>query len=75
MTIKIDANAYDAITFDCYGTLIDWEAGLMSYIQPLLEAHDAHAVAEFPARLLRRAPKANCRPALIARIERSSKAC
>ena len=32
MTIKIDANSYDAITFDCYGTLIDWEAGLMGYI-------------------------------------------
>jgi 2-haloacid dehalogenase len=47
MTIKIDANGYDAITFDCYGTLIDWEAGLMSYIKPLLEAHDAHAVASF----------------------------
>ncbi len=47
MTIKIDANGYDAITFDCYGTLIDWEAGLMSYIQPLLEAHDAHAVPSF----------------------------
>lgn len=47
MTIKIDPNAYDAITFDCYGTLIDWEAGLMSYIQPLLVAHDAHAVPSF----------------------------
>ena len=47
MTIKIDANGYDAITFDCYGTLIDWEAGLMSYIKPLLEAHDAHAVDSF----------------------------
>ncbi len=47
MTIKIDPNAYDAITFDCYGTLIDWEEGLMSYIQPLLVAHDAHAVPSF----------------------------
>ncbi len=27
-TTKIDADNYDAITFDCYGTLIDWEAGL-----------------------------------------------
>jgi 2-haloacid dehalogenase len=47
MTIKIDANGYDAITFDCYGTLIDWETGLIGYIQPLLKAHDAHAVANF----------------------------
>ena len=53
MTIKIDPNAYDAITFDCYGTLIDWEAGLMSYIQPLLRGARRARGAEFPARLLR----------------------
>jgi 2-haloacid dehalogenase len=47
MTIDIDGNRYDAITFDCYGTLIDWEAGLMRFIQPLLESHDAHAVPSF----------------------------
>ncbi len=47
MTIEIDGNRYDAITFDCYGTLIDWESGLMRYIQPLLESHDAHAVPSF----------------------------
>lgn len=47
MTIKIDGDSYDAITFDCYGTLIDWEAGLMGYIKPLLETHDAHAVDSF----------------------------
>jgi 2-haloacid dehalogenase len=47
MTIEIDADSYDAITFDCYGTLIDWEAGLIGYIKPLLEAHDAHAVESF----------------------------
>ena len=47
MTIKIDADSYDAITFDCYGTLIDWESGLMSYVKRLLAAHDAHAVDSF----------------------------
>ena len=47
MTIKIDRDSYDAITFDCYGTLIDWESGLTGYIKPLLEAHDAHAVDSF----------------------------
>jgi 2-haloacid dehalogenase len=25
-----------AITFDCYGTLIDWEAGIRAYVAPLL---------------------------------------
>ena len=47
MTTKIDSDRYDALTFDCYGTMIDWEAGLMAYIQPLLESHDAHAVPSF----------------------------
>jgi len=47
MTTKIDGNRYDALTFDCYGTMIDWETGLMGYIQPLLESHDAHAVPSF----------------------------
>jgi 2-haloacid dehalogenase len=26
----------EAITFDCYGTLIDWEAGLRDYVAPIL---------------------------------------
>jgi 2-haloacid dehalogenase len=47
MTTKIDGNRYDALTFDCYGTMIDWEAGLLGYIQPLLQSHDAHAVPSF----------------------------
>lgn len=27
-----------AITFDCYGTLIDWEAGVRAYVAPILAA-------------------------------------
>jgi 2-haloacid dehalogenase len=53
MTIKIDANGYDAITFDCYGTLIDWEAGLMSYIQPLLQGPRRARRCGLSARFLR----------------------
>lgn len=30
--------AYRALTFDCYGTLIDWESGLYQALQPLLQA-------------------------------------
>jgi 2-haloalkanoic acid dehalogenase type II len=33
----MDANALSAITFDCYGTLIDWEAGIRAYVAPILE--------------------------------------
>src|SRR5260221_13666945 len=27
---------YKVLTFDCYGTLIDWEAGIYSALKPLL---------------------------------------
>ena len=27
------------VTFDCYGTLIDWEAGIFSALRPVLTAH------------------------------------
>ena len=27
---------YKVLTFDCYGTLIDWEAGIYAALQPLL---------------------------------------
>ena len=26
----IDFDAFDALTFDCYGTLIDWETGILA---------------------------------------------
>ncbi|AME26373.1 MULTISPECIES: haloacid dehalogenase type II [Burkholderiaceae] len=28
---------YKALTFDCYGTLIDWESGIMNGLRPLIE--------------------------------------
>jgi len=27
---------FDYLSFDCYGTLIDWERGILSYLRPLL---------------------------------------
>ena len=30
---------YDVLTFDCYGTLIDWEAGILSVLRPMLLRH------------------------------------
>ncbi len=47
MTTAPDARDYDALTFDCYGTLIDWGAGLVAHLQPLLLAHDAHVIDDF----------------------------
>ena len=28
--------AFDALTFDCYGTLIDWEAGILAGLRRVL---------------------------------------
>ena len=35
----IDWNQFEAFTFDCYGTLIDWETGILNGIKPVLAAH------------------------------------
>jgi 2-haloacid dehalogenase len=32
----IDFGRFDAVTFDCYGTLIDWERGILNALQPVL---------------------------------------
>ena len=33
---RIDPTAFDVLTFDCYGTLIDWEAGLLAALRAQL---------------------------------------
>ena len=30
---------FDALTFDCYGTLVDWERGILAGLRPALDAH------------------------------------
>ncbi len=30
---------FDVLTFDCYGTLIDWEKGILSSLKPVLTSH------------------------------------
>ncbi len=44
---KINAKRYATLSFDCYGTLIDWEGGITAYLQPLLQAYDVHVIDEF----------------------------
>lgn len=34
-----DPRQKDVLTFDCYGTLIDWEAGILAGLQPILRQH------------------------------------
>lgn len=55
----LDYGSFDALTFDCYGTLIDWETGILSAVRRVLTAHgvdgsddellEAYAAIEAPA--------------------------
>jgi 2-haloacid dehalogenase len=35
----LDFNRFEILTFDCYGTLIDWETGLLAALHRILAAH------------------------------------
>ena len=34
----LDLSEIDYLSFDCYGTLIDWESGILGYLRPLLKS-------------------------------------
>jgi 2-haloacid dehalogenase len=35
----LDLREKEVLTFDCYGTLIDWDAGITAALQPILHRH------------------------------------
>ena len=35
----LDLTKYTTLTFDCYGTLIDWETGIINAMRPILSNH------------------------------------
>jgi 2-haloacid dehalogenase len=41
--MALDLDAFDVLTFDCYGTLIDWERGLLAAMRRVLDAHGVQA--------------------------------
>jgi 2-haloacid dehalogenase len=50
----IEYGGFDVLTFDCYGTLIDWESGIAAALRPQLgdavaEVSDEEIVAAFAA--------------------------
>jgi len=36
---SLDFDRFDVLTFDCYGTLIDWETGISEALEAILAAH------------------------------------
>jgi hypothetical protein len=39
----LDLSRFQVFTFDCYGTLIDWESGLLAALRPVLSRHGVEA--------------------------------
>ena len=39
VTTAFDPTGYTALSFDCYGTLIDWEAGIVAVLSPWAREH------------------------------------
>jgi len=44
---ELVADNYKTLTFDCYGTLIDWENGILDYLQPLLAGYGVHVIDQW----------------------------
>lgn len=38
--MSLDPDAFDALTFDCYGTLVDWVHGISGALHPILQNHE-----------------------------------
>jgi 2-haloacid dehalogenase len=36
----LDFSTYEVLTFDCYGTLIDWETGILSVLRSMLSKYE-----------------------------------
>src|SRR5215472_8643698 len=39
----LDFSQFEVLTFDCYGTLIDWETGILGALRPMLAARNIKA--------------------------------
>ena len=50
----LDYGRFEALTFDCYGTLIDWEAGLADAFRPILRGPRGRAGGRGRAHAVRR---------------------
>ena len=46
MISALDFSRFDVITFDCYGTLIDWERGILNALQPVLASRGIDATED-----------------------------
>jgi 2-haloacid dehalogenase len=40
---ELDFSTFRALTFDCYGTIIDWEAGILAALRPVIDRRAVEA--------------------------------
>jgi 2-haloacid dehalogenase len=38
----LDFSRFEWLSFDCYGTLVDWESGILGYLRPLLQSRSCN---------------------------------
>ncbi|MFQ5632513.1 MAG: HAD hydrolase-like protein, partial [bacterium] len=38
--MMLDFSQFEVLTFDCYGTLIDWEQGILNSLKPVFKNHN-----------------------------------
>ena len=46
---RLDPARFDLLTFDCYGTLVDWEAGIITAVRRVCKAHGRSRVTSSQA--------------------------
>lgn len=44
--MALDFSQFECLSFDCYGTLIDWESGILAALRPVLAAHGRNLTDE-----------------------------
>ncbi len=44
--MALDFSQFECLSFDCYGTLIDWESGILAALRPVLAAHGRNLMDE-----------------------------
>ena len=71
----LDFDRFDVLTFDCYGTLIDWEAGILAALRAALPAHGIAGRRRRRARARSRGTRPSSRRARTGRTARSSARC
>jgi len=42
-TTALDLSQFEVFTFDCYGTLVDWETGILRALRTIVHPHKVHA--------------------------------